>query len=194
VVGSHKKLNITLDVAALKGALTLMPEEFGKYPQRGEFEGSPHSEMKDIWVRYNNVEPYLKSGDFSTFGDEHDSIWYDIADRLPVKNLLFEIMKEVDGERLGGVLITKLSPGGKIKPHTDAGWHASYYDKYYIPIQNKKGSVFGFEDGIITPEEGDVWWFNNSVRHWVENNTDEDRIAMIVCVKTENSKGVDYVY
>jgi len=193
VIGSHKKLNLKLDVQELKAALNSMPEEFGKYPQRGEFKGSPHSEMKDIWVRYNDVEPFLKSGDFSKFGDEHDSIWYDIADKLPVKDLLFKIMEAVDGERLGGVLITKLPAGGKIKAHTDSGWHAAYYDKYYVPIQNKIGSTFGFEDGIIRPDEGDVWWFDNSIKHWVDNDTNEDRIAMIVCIKTDNEKGEKYV-
>jgi len=35
---------------------------------------------------------------------------------------------------------------------------------------------------------GDAWWFDNSVVHWVENNTDSDRIAMIVCIRTEMFK------
>jgi hypothetical protein len=194
MAGSHKRLNLKLDVRALKSALNSMPEEFGKYPQRGEFEGSPHSEMKDIWVRYNDVEPFLKLGDFSKFGDEHDSIWYDVVNRLPIKNLLFQIMEAVDGERLGGVLITKLLPGGKIKAHTDSGWHAKYYDKYYVPVQNEIGSTFSFADGTIYPDEGDVWWFDNSIKHWVDNDTDDERIALIVCIKTENETGVNYVY
>ena len=56
-----------------------------------------------------------------------------------------------------------------------------------MPIQNEKGSIFAFEDGIIDPEEGDVYWFDNSKLHWVENNTNTDRIAMIICIKTEDS-------
>jgi hypothetical protein len=94
-------------------------------------------------------------------------------------------MHIVDGERLGGILITKLPAGGHIARHTDAGWHAQYYDKFYVPILNHKGSVFGFDDGIIEPELGEAWWFDNSNPHWVDNKSDCDRIAMIVCIRTE---------
>lgn len=149
---------------------------------RGEGE-SPHSEMTDIWIRYRDVVPHLISGDFSDFSDEHDSIWYPSSREIPeVKDVIFSVMSHVRGERLGGVLITKLSPGGKIKPHTDSGWHASYYDKFYVPIEDY-GSEFGFESGVIQPKLGEVYQFDNSKLHWVNNETTGDRIAMIICIK-----------
>ena len=186
---SRHKLNLRLDTQELKQALVDNPDLFGQYNQRGSAEGSPHREMTDIWIRYKDIKPHLESGDFSTFGDEHDSVWYSSSNLLPVKRLLFQIMAEVDGERLGGVLITKLPPHGVIHPHIDGGWHAGYYDKYYVPIQSSKGDVFGFEDGDVIPSEGDVWWFNNSVVHWVKNETDNYRFSLIVCIKTENRLG-----
>lgn len=185
---THRKLNVSVNVDSLKAALKRNDHLFGEYPQRAEAPGSPHSEMKDIWIRYKDVKPHLESGDFSTFADEHDSVWYDSYRKLPeARRIIFDVMAAVDGERLGGILITKLPPGGKIAPHQDAGWHAGYYDKYYVPIQNGEGAIFGFEDGIISPEEGDVYWFDNSGLHWVENNSDINRIAMIVCIKTDRS-------
>ncbi len=191
MITSHHKLNLILDVEALKNALNDNRDLFGQYPQRGESKDSPHKEMKDIWIRYNDVKPFLKSGDFTHFADEHDSVWYDCVLKLPqVFDLVFKIMSEVQGERLGGVLITKLPPGGEIKPHTDAGWHSDYYDKYYVCIQNKKGSNFYFHDGVVAPQEGEVYWFDNSNLHWVKNKTDIERIAMVVCIKTYNKLGV----
>ena len=65
--------------------------------------------------------------------------------------------------------------------HKGYGW---VYDKFYVPIKNAKGSLFCFDDGVIEAEEGEVYQFDNSVPHWVENNSDEDRISMIVCVRT----------
>ena len=56
--------------------------------------------------------------------------------------------------------------------YVDNGWHAGYYDKFYIPIQNADGAVFAFDDGVIAPKEGDVYWFDNSVPQWVENNSE----------------------
>jgi aspartyl/asparaginyl beta-hydroxylase (cupin superfamily) len=93
-------------------------------------------------------------------------------------------MAQVEGERLGGVLITKLPPGGKIETHVDHGWHAEYYDKYFIPIINDQGCVFGFEGGGIYARAGDVYWFNNQSPHWVENHSERERIALIVCIKS----------
>jgi len=184
---SHKKLNMSVNVEPLKKALDENISLFGKYNYRGA-EGGPHVEMKDIWVRYNDINPYLESGDFSTFADEHDSIWYDVINVLPVKEIAFKIMEHVDGERLGGILITKLPPGGKIKRHIDGGWHAAYYDKYYVPVKDY-GSTFNFTDGALLAGEGNVYWFDNSIEHWVENDTDMDRIAMIICIKTDNRIG-----
>lgn len=187
---SHAMLDVFLDVEPLRAQLEDHPELFGQYPMRGDFEGSPHAEMTDIWVRYNDIKPHLESGDFSTFGDPHDSIWYPSADLLPqAKAISFALMAHVNGERLGGVLITKLPAGGKIARHVDGGWHAAYYRKYYVPVQNAPGSVFAFEDGVITPEMGRAYWFDNSYPHWVENNSAEDRIAMIVCIRTDTPRG-----
>jgi len=172
-------------VAPLREALKNNADLWGKYNYRGEGD-SPHSEMTDIWIRFNDIKPYLLNGDMTGFDDEHESSWYPSAYFLPeVKQIIFEIMYAVAGERLGGVLLTKLPPGGYIEKHKDFGWHAEYYDKYFVPIQNKPGSIFGFDDGGIDPLEGEVYWFNNQKEHWVENNTDQDRIAMIICIKTD---------
>jgi len=153
---------------------------FGEFNARKK-AGPVHADMDDIWLRYGDIKGMVESGDYSKIADEHDSIW--LKDLPECKKLCFQVMNMVDGERLGGVLITKLPIGGKILPHRDSGWHAEYYDKYFIPIQNDEGAFFGFESGNIEPNEGDVWAFDNSYTHWVENNSDKERIAMIVCIK-----------
>lgn len=182
---SHVQLDFRLNTEDLKRALHEHEELFGEYPFRG-LPGSPHEQMTDIWVRFNDMEPFLQRGSLDGLTDEHDSVWYDSANDLPVKDLAFTLMHEVRGERLGGILITKLPPGGQILPHRDSGWHAEYYQKYYVAVQNGVGATFEFEDGTIAPQEGDVYWFNNSYLHWVHNESDQDRIAMIVCIRTDH--------
>ena len=154
---------------------------FGELNARKGEIGSPHYEIDDIWVRYGDISGLVESGDYSGIADEHDSIW--LKDLPAVRRVCFDIMAMVDGERLGGVLITRLQPGCEIKPHIDSGWHASYYNKYYVPIKNEIGSVFGFESGDINAVAGEVWEFDNSVRHWVNNYSESERVAMIVCIK-----------
>lgn len=151
--------------------------------------------MTDIWVRYNDIKNYQPDPNKfctseSDFNEEHDSSWYPAYYALPeLKPILFGMMGFLEGERLGGILITKLPPGREIFPHVDGGWHAAYYEKFYVAVKSPEGSVFGFDDGDIHAKDGDVYWFDNSVSHWVKNPTEEERIAMIVCIKTEKFAG-----
>lgn len=175
------KISSGLDVNPAIGELERNSHLWGEINYRREGKGSPHFEMVDIWVRYGDILGMVKSGDYSRVADEHDSEW--LHDLPAIRRICFDVMAMVDGERLGGVWLTKLPPGGVISPHIDGGWHAGYYDKYYVPIANEKGSVFCFEDGEIDPDVGDVWHFDNSKVHWVENNTPTERIALIICIK-----------
>ena len=177
-----------IDVTPLRMALARQPELFGKYGERQYAPGTPHGGMTDIWVRYNDRRPFDESGDFSKINDEHESVWYPESAKIPeVMPIIFGLMTHVRAERLGGVLITKIPPGGEIKPHIDGGWHAAKYEKFYVAVQNEPAAVFGCPDGEIHAKAGDAWWFRNDVEHWVANNSRSDRIAMIVCLQL--SKG-----
>jgi hypothetical protein len=172
-----------LDVLPLKLALQRQPDLFDRRIARRD-GNSPHAEATDVWVRWNDARPFEERGDWTGFNEEHDSVWYPEADAIPeIRPIVFDVMARVQGERLGGILITKLPPKGGIKPHTDSSWHAGYYDKYYVPIQNEEGSLFGFPDGVIKAKPGEVWWFRNDVPHWVANGSDEERVALIICIR-----------
>ena len=177
---SYALMPFKVDVTELRNSLLAHPELFDAHPERRVAYGSPHNGMSDIWVRYNAPE---RKG--AAFNDEHVPQWYPCIKDIPaVLDVVYDVFSNVGGEVLGGVLITKLPAGGKIASHVDSGWHAEYYDKFYVPIQNGKGSVFVFECGDIEATEGDVYQFDNSVPHWVNNDSDQDRISMIVCVRT----------
>ena len=170
-----------IDVAPLRAALEAKPHLFGQQTARATAYGSPHKAMTDIWVRYNHIDNLGPA-----CNDEHDSVWYPAYAELPeLDPILFSLMGFVHGERLGGVLITKLPPGGVIAPHVDTGWHADYYEKFYIAIRNEPGAWFHFPDGDFRARDGDCYWFDNSVTHSVVNGSDHERLALIVCIKTD---------
>ena len=178
---THFRIGLTVDVELLKAQLESKSNLFDKFNMRRTAPGSPHREMTDIWIRANAVIP---TEDYTAITKEHDSVWYPAYHELPAcRQIIFDVMAAVDGERLGDVLITKLPPGQVIYPHRDAGWHAEYYDKFYVPIKNAPGAIFGFEDGVIDPIEGDVYYFENDKLHWVRNPTDTERLAMIICIR-----------
>ncbi len=179
---AFNRIYTNLNVSLARKELANNSHLFGEFNARKN-AGPVMAQMDDIWLRYGDVSEMNKTGDYSKMADEHDSIW--LKDLPECKKLCFELMKMVDGERLGGVLISRLPPKGEMLPHTDAGWHADYYDKYYVPIENGKGSIFGFDEGDINPSLGDVWAFDNSYNHWVKNDSNKDRVAMIVCIKQD---------
>lgn len=176
---AFNKMGISFDVSALKDWLESC-DLWGEHGQRCG-KGSPHEQVTDIWARFKDPKECIESGDWSGFVDEHESEW--LRDIPYVRGICSALMGYTGGVRLGGVLITKLPPGGKVLPHTDDGWHASYYDKYFLSIKNLPGAKFCFEGGSIDPSEGEVHAFRNDKLHWVDNNSDESRIAMIICIK-----------
>jgi hypothetical protein len=179
------KIGSGIDVAPLNAQLEQQPELWGQYRWRKQLPSGPHSRMTDIWVRYNDIAPYIARDSMQGFNDEHDSVWYPAYEKLPaLRDLIYPMMALVEGERLGGVLITRIPPGCGIDPHIDRGWHVEYYDKFYLSLQSAPGAVFACDGESINPKPGDLWKFDNRTPHWVKNESGQDRVTLIVCIRT----------
>lgn len=94
-----------------------------------------------------------------------------------------DVLSYVQGERLGGVLITRIPPGCMVRPHIDTGWHATYYDKYAIQLRGNGKQAFHFNDTSLSAMPGDLYTFDNSKLHWVTNESDEERMTLIICIR-----------
>jgi hypothetical protein len=187
------KIACGYNVMPLQIALRRQTGLFGKHNQRCE-GNSPHRESTDIWIRYNaienvtNVDKQLNSD--HPANAEHRPVWYPAYYQLPdIRHLLFDLMRLVEGEELGTVLLVKIPPKQRIYDHTDAGWSAEYYEKYYIPIQSFEGNFFNFPDGSIIPFVGEVYWFDNSVTHNAVNDSNEDMVMLIATIRSDKVKG-----
>jgi len=141
----------------------------------------PHSKLSDIWVRYNAWENFK---DRESFNGPHESVWYPVLADIPaVKPLVLDVMRFVEGKRLGGVLITKIPAGEECKPHRDGGWHATYYEKFAVQLASAPGQAFCFESAQLSALPGELYTFDNSKTHWVINPTSEDRMTLIICIR-----------
>ncbi len=68
------------------------PELWNKNPCRLSRFG-PHHETQDMFLRYRDETPFIESGDWSTFSDEHISTWNKTIDLLPAaRPLIFELI------------------------------------------------------------------------------------------------------
>ena len=166
-----------VDVAGLVAALHTKPHLWNRNTLRRDT--AELAECDDIWLRFP-TEDGIKRG----LG-EFECANYPAGAELPqVRPIIFGLMRQVEGERLGPVMITCLPPGGRIYPHDDGEAHTSYYKRYQIALQSLPGVAFRAGDETVAMLTGDIWWFDNSIEHEVVNASGDDRLAMIVDIHT----------
>lgn len=167
-----------VDVTPLLLSLQQMPYLWNATPLRKVAQGTPHAAMEDIWLRFA-AQPV-------DFDRPHFPIWYPPSEMLPVKQIIYSMMTRAEATHLGGVLITRIPPGGRIEPHADHGWHPEFYNcKFYLPLATNDRCVFRVENEKVVMQTGDIWWLNNTVEHEVTNDGDTERITLIVCMRKE---------
>lgn len=174
---------VTFDTAPLREQLDQHPELWNEFDLRTNHPQSPHRELSDIFVRYNAWENF--KGDRQAWNGPHEAVWWAAAEKLPAaKQIALDLLQALDGEQLGGVLITKIPAGKQCYPHIDVGWHARHYSKIAVQIASAPGQAFHVGPSQLSAEPGECYFFDNSQTHWVVNDSDEDRITLIVCVRT----------
>ena len=174
-----------MPVDAARLQLKQNPHLWDEIRFRTERPDSPHFGASDIWVRARDLNDF--QGDWNAYvGGCYDSVWFPAVRALPaVKDLCFDLMARVRGEKLGVVLITKVPAGGHIRPHTDSGYNAEGFEKYCVCLEADPRQTFSFQEADIVTEPGDVFWFRNTVEHWVTNDTPRDRISLIISIKSD---------
>lgn len=184
----HFQKICNFDIEPLKLQLEENPSLWNQQTSRRDRTGSPHTEMSDIWVRYNDIAK--AKPDFAGFNDEHVPVWYPAWHKLwALRPIIFGLMTRVQGEMIGGVLITRIPSGQGIAPHVDEGWHVEQYDKFYISVESGPGAEFWCDhEGVkecLNPKPGECYLFDNQKLHWVVNNSGGDRVTAIICIRTE---------
>lgn len=200
-----KPLGISVDIAPVSAELDEHPDLWDRFTLRTKLYGTPHAQVSDIWCRYRAwsdlVDERARYADMGLTeeqhrqlvagwaGSEHESVWYEAIDALPaLRALIFDLMHRLEVERLGGVLITRIPPGGRVEWHTDGGWHATYYEKIAVLLRGDERQAFCFRDGEFRAGAGAVFTFNNQEPHAVSNESSRERITAIVCVKRDGRR------
>jgi len=182
-----------MDVSALVAQLKANPSLWDENKLRtATYKESPHRDAHDIWLRYRDLAEFDKD-DPQAFSGKHESVWYPAINVLTEAKELIDIICNAQGcAELGGILITRVPPGKAVYPHSDAGhWHPDYYiSKYLLLLSSAPGQTFCFENEQHTGNTGDLFLFDNSKVHWVTNDSDVDRISLIIAMRThyDNSK------
>lgn len=183
------RLESGIKVDHLLAELEANPQLWDQYPQRRIPQESPHTQMKDIWLRFADINNFGPAHYDQMLGP-HESIWYEAIDSLPaIKATILAMMGQFRGEQLGGCIITKLPPKGCIGPHSDDDWHSKHYNKFQL-ILSGEGSIIYSGKEYLQTSVGDLYYLDDSQIHGVINTSDEDRIALIVCIRSDSPERV----
>src|SRR6185295_6575277 len=104
------KISDGLDVTPLLTAIQRQPDLWDRHTIRKTRPGSPHVQMSDIWVRFRPISELTSP---EKFNEPHFAEFYPAWYALPeMASIVFRIMAQVKAVYLGGILITKIPPGG----------------------------------------------------------------------------------
>ncbi|HEY8027690.1 MAG TPA: aspartyl/asparaginyl beta-hydroxylase domain-containing protein [Burkholderiaceae bacterium] len=178
----------SVDVLPLNLAIKRRPELWKEDTYLRDYPQGPFKQIESIMLRFpvkGVAETEVEVRNHLSKYDQHESIDYPsyklLAEARPI---VMSLMARVGGERLGRVMINKIAPGGRIFPHADTFEHADYYSRFHVVLQSQPGVQFRAGDETVSMGVGEVWWFNNKLEHEVINNSADDRIHMIVDIRT----------
>ena len=168
------------DVSPIKNKSTLLNEEWlidqsrqnMEYPDRR----NPHlytntyiiQDHKLDWKNGDQFNPVLKDKDLYTI-------------MLPIIN---ELESRMCG-KAARVLLIKLKANKDVTTHVDSGDYLNTVRRFHIPIITNKDVFYTVNNEKIHMEEGDCWEINNRRPHSVDNQSDQDRIHLLIDIMPE---------
>jgi hypothetical protein len=174
-----QKLADGINVVPLLNALAQRPDLWNEHNLRTTHPASPHLQTDDIWLLFNDIPDDPKS-----VVDDCEVVPYRAWFEIPgVRQLVLNLMRSVDGMRLGRVLISRLAPGKTIPEHVDQGAPATYYKRYHLALKAEPGALNIAGGETVQYRMGELWWFDNSVPHSIVNNSADDRITLVMDVR-----------
>lgn len=181
------RLGAGVDVLPLMLAIARRPGLWKEDTYLRDYPQGPFGEVESIMLRFPEKRVFEQEAEVAAykrgehFYDQHESIDYPAYQVLPeARPIVMNTFAAAGGERLGRVMINNIKPGGKIFPHEDTPEHVKYYSRFHIVLQSAPGVYFRCGDENVYMATGEVWWFNNALEHEVINNSNTDRIHMVL--------------
>jgi len=157
----------------LSGLAEINDNDWDKYTYRQDNNVGIHSDTKTIPIMYDEKYGFNKG---------KKSVFYPIfeKDLISLETHLKSILGPLHIIR--GVLV-KLFAHKKVTPHFDSGPAMRLYDRIHFPIITHPNVIFLCGETKLNMEVGKGYIINNTGKlHGVDNNSDVDRIHLIVDV------------
>jgi hypothetical protein len=84
------------------------------------------------------------------------------------------------GEVLGRSRLMKLAAGAEVSAHVDFNYHWYTRLRIHIPVITNPQVIFHCAEQETHMRAGECWIFDSWRRHWVDNDSDEDRVHLVI--------------
>ena len=125
--------------------------------------------------------------------DVHESRLMRAAAKFPRALAFCESMADEWGADLGRATLVALLPRSRVFPHVDMGDYYRIRDRLHLVLRSPEGSPLSAEEETVTMREGELWVFNNKVKHWADNPSEQPRVHLIFDLLPAAGRGL-YAY
>jgi len=125
-----------------------------------------------------------------TFTVQDHSIQWDFGTKIEtvvkdqnIFDLVLPIVKDLEltyGGTSGRILLINLESNKEVPEHTDKGDYLSTVKRFHIPIITNDNVYYTVNGETINMKQGECWEINNLKPHSVLNNSNIDRVHLLV--------------
>ena len=160
------------DVSKIKDYVKNFTSEWLIDTKRQEMS-SVHKETNTYYVYRNNLMWQIGE-EFITNKISNDEVLLELLEPI-----IKDIEKIHNGVR-ANVLLIKLKAKENIPMHEDSGDYLMLSRRNHIPIITTGDVVFGVGSERVKMQQGECWEINNYRLHWVDNDSEIDRVHLLI--------------
>lgn len=182
-IGVNFKFLGKIDAQPLIDSLSKIDDEdWGADTFRQETYKGIHSSTQAIQLIYDK--------DFRHFNGTKHKYW-DLLNMEELMEPLLEVLKKEYGDGyIARAVFVKLFAGKSVGRHIDVGGSYSLSHRIHVPLITEENNIiYNVRDEDKFFKVGEVWELNDMVEHEVRNQSQTDRINLIMDYATLDGKG-----
>lgn len=165
---NHLRLPFDFSAAELQASFDLVPDDFWRE------SNSPYV-SSETYFEAELIAP--RPGEFDGDGVPI----FDFKSGIPTDSYFRKVRSAFECV-LESFRLTRLKPGGEIRPHRDFMYGFEHgLVRAHVPVITNGGSAIHFESGDpMVMNDGECWYGNFAVPHHLKNSSDNDRIHIVM--------------
>lgn len=111
---------------------------------------------------------------------------------MSVRQLANWMVNEVNGKAMGRIMIVNLAAHGHVPIHIDPLDYFAMYSRFHVPFKTNTAVTFSGGPGTVQEHmpRGQLCQLNNRLLHQLDNDSNENRIHVIVDIALEGGNQI----